>query len=155
MNDFLDVIAGARRAKDYGRIVELVPYATFLGMDFSEGPAGLLYRLAFRQANIGNPSRPALHGGVIGAFMEHAAILQVLWNLESEVLPKVIDFSLDFLRPGRPETAYARCNVWRQGQRVVNVAVEAWQTEPDSPIATARTHLLLTRPGQKSGGSKL
>ncbi|WP_258868243.1 hypothetical protein [Alkalilimnicola ehrlichii] len=50
--------------------------------------------------------------------MEHSALLQILWNMESDFLPKVIDFSIDYLRPGRPETILpsARCsgkgNAW-------------------------------------------
>jgi len=29
------------------------------------------------------------------------------------------------------------------GKRIANVAIEAWQSDPSSPIATARAHLLM------------
>lgn len=138
-------IATARRDKDYTAAMNLFPYARFLGIAFSEEEGELLFRLPFSERNIGNPVMPALHGGVIGAFMEHAAIMHLLWNLESAVQPKVVDFSIDYLRPGRPEEAFAVCKVVRQGQRVANVSVETWQNRREQVIATARGHFLLSR----------
>ena len=108
----------------------------------------MLFSLPYRPSNIGNALLPALHGGVIAAFMEHSATLQLLWNMESTKLPKIIDFSIDYLRPGRPETLYADCSVVRQGQRVANVAVNAWQGSPERVVATARMHFLLSRQAQ-------
>ena len=93
--------------------------------------------------NIGNPTLPALHGGCIGGFMENSAIFHVLATIETERIPKVIDFSLDYLRPGRFKDTYATCEVVRQGRKVVNVGIKAWQTTQSEPIANARTHLLL------------
>lgn len=140
-------VADARARGDSRAMVDLIPYARLLGMDFSEcEPGKLCYRLAYREQNIGNHLLPALHGGVIAAFMEHAALLELLWNQETSVLPKVIDFSIDYLRPGRPETTFAECTVVRQGQRVANVAVSAWQSSRERVIATARCHYLLSRP---------
>ncbi|KAB7623704.1 PaaI family thioesterase [Alkalilimnicola sp. S0819] len=145
MREFVAFIRQARARRDYRAVVEMVPYAGLLGMDFDEDEQGLLFRLAYREQNIGNSQVPALHGGVIAAFMEHSAILQLMWNLESTVLPKVVDFTIDYLRPGRPRDTFARCQVLRQGQRVANVTVEAWQDDPARLIAVARTHFLLSR----------
>jgi len=38
--------------------------------------------------------------------------------LDQARLPKSIDFSIDYLLPGRPETTYADCDVSRAGVRV-------------------------------------
>jgi uncharacterized protein (TIGR00369 family) len=147
MSELIRFCSDARVRKDYRCLVDLIPYARLLGMDFhEEDGGGLLFRLQFHPQNIGNQRLPALHGGVIGAFMEHAALLHLLWTMEMAVIPKVIDFSIDYLRPGRPEVVYARCNVIRQGQRVANVAVTAWQGLPEKSIATARIHFLLSKP---------
>jgi uncharacterized protein (TIGR00369 family) len=141
------LIDEARAKGDYRRIVDLVPYGRLIGLDLAPGDNGnLLFRLSFKPGNIGNPLVPALHGGVIGGFMQHAALLQVLWNLDVEVLPKAVDFSIDYLRPARLETLHAECTVVRQGQRVANVAVTAWQGSPQRIVATARIHVLLSRP---------
>lgn len=147
MNEFRDEVLAARESGDCRRLVELIPYAGMLGIDFHENADGeLVFRLVYQPDNIGNPSMPALHGGAVGAFMEHAAIFELLWRLEASMLPRVVDFSIDYLRPGQPADAYARCRVWRQGQRVANVAVETWQTEREATIATARGHFLLSAP---------
>lgn len=149
MNELSALITEARRSGEYQPVVDLVPYARLLGMDLSDDADGrLLFRLRYQPQNIGNQLLPAIHGGVIAAFMEHSALLHVLWNLESAVLPKVVDFSIDYLRSGRPEPVYAHCSVVRQGQRVANVAVSAWQETPERVIATARTHFLLPRPAR-------
>jgi acyl-coenzyme A thioesterase PaaI-like protein len=103
----------------------------------------LLFILPAQDGNIGNPTLPAIHGGCIGGFMENAAIFHVLTSTDAQRIPKVVDFSLDYLRPGRFRDTYAKCQVVRQGRKVVNVAISAWQTTESELIATARTHLLL------------
>ena len=151
MTDFVAVLQAAREVRDYQRIIELIPYARLLGIRCGEDEHGLLFRLPFQRQNLGNPYQPALHGGVIGACMENAAILHLLWNQESIRLPKIIDFSIDYLRPGRPQELYVRCDVRRQGKRVANVGIIAWQSPEERIVATARTHFLLT-PGLSEPG---
>lgn len=90
--------------------------------------------------NIGNPLLPAIHGGVIAGFMELAAALHLLVFTGSPGVPKIIDFSLDYLRAGQFRDTYAKCQVCRQGRRVANVAITAWQSTEAEPIATARAH---------------
>ncbi|WP_421621599.1 PaaI family thioesterase [Alkalilimnicola ehrlichii] len=121
------------------------PYARLIGMDAEVGNGGLGFRLTYRDELIGNPALPAIHGGVLGGFMELAAQAQILWEAGNELegLPRVVDFSIDYLRPGRPEDVMADCRVWRQGQRVANIAVVAWQGDPERIIATARGHFLM------------
>jgi uncharacterized protein (TIGR00369 family) len=148
----MDLVTQARANKDYDRLAEFVPYAKLLGIRFTEQPdGGLLFRLDYKPDNIGNTLLPALHGGVIAAFMEHSATLEILWNRETVTLPKIIDFSIDYLRPGRPETLFAQCSLIRQGLRVANVAVNAWQDNPERTVATARMHFLLSRPAAANG----
>ncbi|MCC5858525.1 MAG: PaaI family thioesterase [Ectothiorhodospiraceae bacterium] len=144
MKDIVSVIRKARSERDYARAMALFPYARFLGIGFREERGELLFHMPFHQRIIGNPVMPALHGGAIGAFMEHAAIMHLLWNMESAMQPKVVDFSIDYLRPGRPEDIHAVCRVVRQGQRVANVSVETWQSNREQVVATARAHFLLT-----------
>ncbi len=146
MTELTQLISEARAAGDYQRVVDMVPYASMLGIAFEADENGrLLFRLEYNERNIGNSLLPALHGGAIAAFMEHAALLELVWNQETVLLPKVIDFSIDYLRPGRPETVFAECHVIRQGQRVANVSVTAWQGDRNRIIATGRCHYLLTR----------
>lgn len=146
MKRLSEAVASARRSGDPQRLVDVIPYARFIGARLAESDGDLLAELPYSERNIGNPQLPALHGGVIGAFMENAAILHLLWRQETARVPKVVDFSIDYLRPGRPQALYARCDVRRQGKRVANVGVEAWQHDEDGErklIATARAHFLL------------
>lgn len=137
-----DVVLSARNSKQFSDVIEKVPYAKLIGIDYIAIGDELIYRLPQKQDNLGNPTLPAIHGGVIGGFMEMAAMLHVLFTLETSSVPKVVDFSIDYLRPGRNRDSFASCNVVRQGKRIVNVSVVAWQERKDTPIATARAHFL-------------
>ncbi len=119
------------------------PYAQLLGVEMQLINATPQFVLPFRPENIGNDQLPALHGGVIGGFMETAGILHLLWLRESTETPRTVDFSIDYLRAGRAQVLYAECSVTRQGKRVANVHVSAWQESRDKPVAVARAHFLL------------
>ncbi|MBH61884.1 MAG: hypothetical protein CL569_05425 [Alphaproteobacteria bacterium] len=93
---------------------------------------------------VGNPVLPAIHGGVIGAFPEHAALMLLMWELAPGQPPKAINVSIDYLRSGKLEKTFAQGKVTRQGRRVANVQAEAWQADPDMPIVVAHGHFLIT-----------
>lgn len=138
--DFKDQVRQAREQDSYETLFELIPYARLIGIECSRQNDELLFRLPANKDNIGNPLLPALHGGVIAGFMELAAAMHLLVATGSGSVPKIIDFSVDYLRAGYFRDTYAQCQVWRQGRRVANVAVTAWQSTPAEPIATARAH---------------
>ncbi|UVM57649.1 PaaI family thioesterase [Pseudomonas sp. B21-012] len=125
---------------NYEPLLQLIPYAGLIGIQCSRQGDDLLFCLPASQDNIGNPLLPAIHGGVIAGFMELSAALYLLIFSESAAIPKIIDFSIDYLRAGHYRDTYARCQLWRQGRRVTNVAITAWQGDADEPIATARAH---------------
>ncbi|MDA9559551.1 PaaI family thioesterase [Porticoccaceae bacterium] len=135
----------ARHESSPQQILDLIPYSSFIGAEAELEGDGVLYWLDRRPSNIGNPSLPAIHGGVIGGFLELSAAIEILYTLNVELIPKVVDFSLDYLRPGRYKTIYANCTVLRQGKKLVNVTATAWQDNPDTPIATARCHFLISK----------
>ncbi|WP_430442765.1 MAG: PaaI family thioesterase [Pseudomonas piscis] len=130
----------AHRQGEYAALLQRIPYAALIGIECSRLGDELLFRLPANKDNIGNPLLPALHGGVIAGFMELAAALHLLVFTGSPEVPKIIDFSLDYLSAGRFRDTFARCQVCRQGRRVANVAITAWQSTADEPIATARAH---------------
>ena len=134
------LVRDARRNNDYSPLVELIPYAKLLGIECLRLGDDMVFRLPANKDNIGNPTLPAIHGGVIAGFMELSAALYLLIYSESASIPKIIDFSIDYLRAGHFRDTYAQCQVWRQGRRVANVAITAWQTTRTEPIATARAH---------------
>lgn len=125
---------------NYQPLLQLIPYAGLIGIQCRRDGDDLLFSLPANKHNIGNPLLPAIHGGVIAGFMELSAALYLMIFSESATVPKIIDFSIDYLRAGRFCDTYARCQLWRQGRRVTNVAITAWQGSEQEPIATARAH---------------
>ncbi|HOA94628.1 MAG TPA: PaaI family thioesterase, partial [Quisquiliibacterium sp.] len=121
-----------------------VPYVEFLGIRSSPTEQGTLYRMPYQEKLIGNPRLPALHGGVVAGFGETAALLSLIERLKGEKFPKSIDFSIDYLRSGRPEETFADCEIVRIGSRVALVQVRCWQKNPGYQIAVMRGHFLLT-----------
>jgi len=128
---------------DLETALKQIPYAQFLGISCREEAGEPLFVLPFKQDNIGNVLLPAIHGGVIGGFLENAALLHLLWAREAAETPKIIDFSLDYLRSAGPAELFARCEIVRQGKRVANVLITAWQDDASKPVASARAHFLL------------
>ncbi len=143
LEDWQESVAAARLEKSPQSVMEMIPYADFIGAQVKIENDQLLYWLDKRPTNIGNPSLPALHGGVIGGFLELSAAIEVVYNLDIAAVPKVVDFSLDYLRAGRYKTVYAKCNVLRQGKKLINVTASGWQDDENTPIATARCHFLI------------
>ena len=144
--DLIALVVAARRSGEISQLVEVVPYASFLGIQVVRVDGELIGHLRFAEHLIGNPLLPALHGGVIGALLESTAIFQLMWETEAIVLPKTITLTVDYLRSGRPVDTFARGILTRQGRRVANVRVEAWQEDRSRPIAVASAHFLIEMP---------
>jgi len=125
-----------------------IPYVEYLGIRATGDTDSPLFRLPYQEKLIGNPHLPALHGGVIAGFSETAATLHLIRTLRGAKFPKSIDFSIDYLRSGRPVESFAACEVVRVGSRVALVQVRCWQKGPELPIAVARGHFLLTAAGE-------
>ncbi len=123
--------------------VAAIPYAQFLGIACREENGIPLFVLPYQDANVGNTLLPAIHGGVIGGFLENAAVLHLMWARETQEIPRIVDFSIDYLRSAGPQDLFARCEIVRQGKRVANVLLSAWQEDSARPVATARAHYLL------------
>lgn len=128
---------------DLQQLVDAIPYCKFLGIEVDRKGTELTTILRFDKKLIGNPVLPALHGGVVGAFLEVIAVIQLMLEAESEELPKPVDIGIDYLRSGRPVDTYARAIVTKQGRRVCNVRAEAWQDEHTRPIAALHGHFLI------------
>ncbi len=145
MSDFMETFDRLRDEKRFAEVIAAVPYARLMGVECGEDANGeLLFSLPFYERNVGNTTLPALHGGLIGGFLENTALLHLMWNRESLEAPKIVDFSLDYLRSGKAQTLYAQCEITKQGKRVAHVLIEAWQDDRKKPVAVARAHFLLS-----------
>lgn len=141
----------SRRDAALDRLVTAVPYIGFLGIRFDRRGDELTATLPWRDGLTGNPMLPALHGGVTAAFLEVTAITGLLWSGLRQgriparsplILPKTIDLTIDYLRPGQPRDAFARARINRSGRRYASVHVETWQDDPARLFAQATGHFL-------------
>ena len=128
---------------DLQALIDSIPYCRFLGIQVDRKGSELTMILRFDRKLIGNPMLPALHGGVIGAFLETTAIAQLILEAEAAELPKPVDISIDYLRSGKAVDTYARAVITKHGRRVCNVRAEAWQDEHTRPIAALHGHFLI------------
>jgi uncharacterized protein (TIGR00369 family) len=99
--------------------------------------------LPFSPHLVGNVMLPALHGGVVGAFLEMCALAQLSVSEPAPRRPRTIDITIDYLRPARALTTYARAEVRKVGRRIAHVQAEAWQEDRAQPVAALRGHFAL------------
>lgn len=131
------------------QLLSSIPYVRFLGIRGEALGDELTFVLPFAQHLVGNTRLPALHGGATGAFLENAALIQLLWldgppvDLAGVRVPKTIGFTVEYLRSGRPFDTYARAFVGKRGRRMATVRVEAWQRERERPIASGHGSFLV------------
>ncbi|MDO9249116.1 MAG: PaaI family thioesterase [Phenylobacterium sp.] len=121
-----------------------VPYIRFLGMRCELAGDEMTAILPFAPHLIGNTMLPALHGGVIGAFLEMTALAQLSVVQQTPRVHKTIDVTIEYLRPGRALTTSARADLRKVGRRIANVTVEAWQEARGTPVAALRGHFMLS-----------
>lgn len=140
----LDDIQRLKAKGDFAAISRLIPYAQVIGLECEIEDGAILTRLKHRDSNIGNYQTGVLHGGTVAALLEHAAIFQLLYEMDIQALPRIINISVDYLRPGRAQDTFARATLIKQGRRIANVRIQAWQSDPSKPVAAAHAHFLLS-----------
>ena len=116
-----------------------IPFNVLLGLRLEHVERGRVEGiLRFREEFIGDPTRPALHGGVL-SMMADAVGGAAVWTLVEEgSRVATIDLRVDYLRPGRPEDLCARAQVARVGNRVGVSRVWLGQPgEDDAAVAEA------------------
>jgi uncharacterized protein (TIGR00369 family) len=146
----LERLAAARKSRDVSRLADAIPYAKWMQIAPENGTGELLTRMRYHESLIGNTYLPAIHGGTLGAMLEMAAIFHLLWETESEAVPKIVNITVDYLRSAGPRDVIASAKVTKQGRRMVNVFAEAWQDDRSRPVATAQAHFLVTSADEPS-----
>ena len=141
--------------------VSSVPFLRFMNIRFEHTGDTLTAIMAFDQKIIGNAMINRLHGGAIASFLESTATMTLAWkNLWDKIdsgeldsaslspetlppLPKTINLTTDYLRPGLPQDAYASATINRAGRRYASIQVKAWQNDRNIPFARATGHFLM------------
>ncbi|MFI5398886.1 MAG: PaaI family thioesterase [Candidatus Binatia bacterium] len=124
-------------------IVTRIPYARLIGIEARASGEGWITHLTFRDGIVGNRRLPAIHGGVVGAFLEMAALVELIHQTGGDRIPKPINFNINFLRSAGPLDSIARAEVVKLGKRIAHVRVIAWQDDPERPVATGYGNFLV------------
>jgi len=131
-------------AKDLSKHVRLmeqdVPFNRHLGFKVLEVGEGYVKTLVpYRQEFIGDPRRPALHGGFLAAVADACGGLAVWPHFDIEDLISTVDMRVDYLRPGPEGDIIAESRVVRTGNRVsvVNTVIYA-AGDPGQILAEGR-----------------
>jgi uncharacterized protein (TIGR00369 family) len=117
---------------------EHIPFNKHLGIQLRDARRGFVHGvLPFRPELVGNPFKPALHGGVLSAFADAVGGCSVFTMIEPGWSCSTIDLRIDYLRPGRLEELNAESTILRVGARVAVASITIYQSEKASPIAVA------------------
>lgn len=124
---------------------DLPPYAELLRLRIEEVEGGCRFVMPFHEDVVGRPG--FLHGGAIAGLLEFAAFTNLARAIgDPAVAMKPITVTVDYMRGGTERDTFSTAVIQRLGKRIANVEAIAWQTEPSSPIASARLNFLLDRP---------
>ena len=119
---------------------ELIPFNKYLGLQVERIAVGeTRMMIPFASWLVGDPNRPALHGGVTSALADAAGGLAALTTLEPGTAVSTIDLRIDFLEHGLTDEAlWCEAHVRRTGARVVVVHMQVLQRGNDRLVAEGR-----------------
>lgn len=125
-----------------------IPFNAHLGMRVDVLRRGeCVLRIPFADFLIGDPFRPAVHGGVISTLADTAGGAACFSLLESpNDRVSTVDMRIDYLRPGPPSAdLLCRATVLRMGNKVAVTHMEVYagalpanEAESPQPIASGR-----------------
>lgn len=121
---------------------ENIAFDRYLGIRVDDlRPGWARMHLPYRPELLGDPIRPALHGGVLSTMVDVAAGAAALTTLPFGSKCSTVDLRVDYLLPGKPLDLWAEGTVLRSGNRVAVINVEVTQQTADQQtlrIATGR-----------------
>jgi uncharacterized protein (TIGR00369 family) len=117
---------------------EFSPFNQLLGIRGEHAePGRVVLSLAVRRDFIGDPRRPALHGGVLSALIDTAGGAAAWSALASGESVSTVDLRIDYLEPAGLEAPLrAEAELIRKGNRVCHVRVAV--TQGDRLVAEGR-----------------
>lgn len=120
---------------------EMIPFNRYLGVRLTAARPGFArLEVPFRDELVGDPMRPALHGGVLSALADAAGGGAVWTGLEDDrARISTIDLRIDYLKPARLVTVVAEATVVRLGNRVGVADVRLFNVDAEADtIATGK-----------------
>lgn len=132
-------------------MVRSVPQAAALGFELvSVEPGHGAIFAPWREDLVGDPDTGVIAGGVVTALLDHCcglAITSSMLGQEAAFSTATLDLRIDYMRPAAPRagvTAQAHC--YKVTRSIAFVRAQAFDGDPDDPIATAQAAFILKRP---------
>ncbi|MEM9304582.1 MAG: hotdog fold thioesterase [Pseudomonadota bacterium] len=134
-----------------------IPFHKHLGMRLELAEEGrVVLRIPWSDELVGDPRRPAIHGGVISTIVDAAggaACFAMLGGPEDSV--STVDLRVDYLRPGTPGDLLCEARIVRMGNRVGVTRSHVYRDrlpgpgDADEPIATGQAVYNVVRRGDR------
>lgn len=122
-------------------IEEYIPFNKFLGVRASSLSRGRVeLEIPYREELVGDPAKPALHGGVMSMLADVAGGMAI-WSTLEDMNHRLstIDLRVDYLRPGRLESLVAEGVIVRVGRSVGVADVRLFhRSAPADSVATGK-----------------
>lgn len=135
-------------------IEEHIPFNRLLGVRVTllgRGVARL--EVPFREDLIGDPVRPAVHGGVLSALLDACGGAAVMTLMTPADRISTIDLRVDYLLPGAMKPLVCQSTVVRLGNRVASVDGQVFHPDaPDRLIATGKAVYNVRRGSEPAAG---
>ncbi len=111
---------------------EKIPFNLHLGMKLAHyAPGEVHLLLPFQPSFIGDPRRPALHGGVLSTLIDTCGGAAAMSAIDEGEMVSTVDLRVDYLRPGPPTDITAKATVIRRGNRVCLTEIDVVADGPD------------------------
>jgi uncharacterized protein (TIGR00369 family) len=119
---------------------ELIPFNRLLGIKVVKLDEGFAHlELPFKPELVGDPTRPAIHGGCLGTLIDTAAGAATFTLIMPPETCSTIDMRIDYLRPGESKTLHCEARVTRMGNRVASVDSKVYHPDaPDRLVCTGK-----------------
>ncbi len=115
-------------------MAEMVPFHRVLGVEVDHlEPGFAALSVPYRPELIGDPDRPALHGGVLSALADACGGAAVWTAVGDGDRVSTVDLRVDYLRPARLERVRAEARVARVGNRVAVTRIVLMHPESANP----------------------
>jgi uncharacterized protein (TIGR00369 family) len=117
-----------------------IPFNRLLGITIDHLDEGFCrLKIPYRPELIGDPFRPALHGGVLSALADTCGGAAVFTVVGINDRVSTIDLLIDYLRPGELKDVLCESKVTRIGNRVASTEMKLFHADaPEQLIATGR-----------------
>ncbi|MBS1303330.1 PaaI family thioesterase [Loktanella sp. SALINAS62] len=146
--DPADKTQADKREKIARQFIAMIPHARALGMQVTDvGPGLAEVTMPYDPRLVGDPDTGVIHGGAVSALMDTCCGAAVIAHPDASLGTATIDLRIDYMRgatPGQQIRAVATC--YRMTRSVAFVRANAYDDDPDNPVACATGAFTVERP---------